>query len=183
MPEAQDLTWCWAGSHLCKKQMIFFGTCHLVLFSLRQYLEEHHPQRRHQKINMNFLIFMSIKTNKQASFLLCKSWESKTIILNLNTSIHICSVQLTLEYFHLSVNIVKDYVVKQNVLNTTTINNVCVPIESHRKKVIFKRCACCPWMAFCPETSCSWNWVGRASSTTALGLQLSTGTPFGKSHI
>lgn len=30
----------------------------------------------------------------------------------------------------------KDYIVEQNVQNAPTINNVCVPIESLRKKVI-----------------------------------------------
>lgn len=123
MPEAEDLTWYWAGSPLCKNQIILFGTCHLVLFSLRQYLEQRHPERRHQKINTNFLIIMSTKTNKQANFLLCKSGESETIILKLNTSIHICSVQLlTLEYFHLSANIVKDYVVEQNMQQNSQLS-------------------------------------------------------------
>ena len=86
MPETEDLTQYWAGSHLCKNQMIFFGTCHLVLFSLRQYLEQQHPERRHQKININFLIFMSTKTNRQANFLLCKSG--------------VCKYNPKTEYFH-----------------------------------------------------------------------------------
>lgn len=168
MPEAEDLTWYWAGFHLCKKQMIFFGTCHLALFSLRQCLEQPHPERRHQKINTNFLIFMSWKTNRQANFLLCKSGDSETIILKLNASILICSVQLTLEYFHLSVNIVKDYTVERNVQNTPMTISACVYIEITQETsyIIFKRCACCPWMVFCSEASCSWNWVGRESSIT-----------------
>lgn len=185
MPEAYDLTWCWAGSHLCKKQMIFFGTCHLVLFSLRQYLEQHHLESRHQKINMNFIIFMSTKTNKQANFLLCKSWR----VWNYNPKP---------EHFH-------SYLF--STVNPRIFSFECQHCEGlycwakcakcpHHKQclcayritqeksyLIFKRYACCTWTAFCSETSGSWNWVGRSSSTTALGLQLSIGTPFGKSHI
>lgn len=66
---------------------------------------------------------MSTKTNKQANFLLCKSGDSETVILKLNTSIHICSVQLlTLEYFHLSANIVKDYAVEQNMQQNSQLS-------------------------------------------------------------
>lgn len=37
---------------LCKKQMIFFESYHLVLFSLRQYLEQQNPERRDEEINV-----------------------------------------------------------------------------------------------------------------------------------
>lgn len=132
MPEAEGLTWYWAGSHLCKKQMIFFGTCHLVLLSLRQYLEQVHLEWRHQKININFLIFRSTKTNRQAFLFICESGESEAIILKLNTSIDFCSVQLlTLEYFPLSVNIVDDYTDEQNVQNTPHQNQCLCAYRDH----------------------------------------------------
>lgn len=61
--------------------------------------------------------FMCTKTNRQTIFFsLCESVEPETIILKLNTVhfIHICSLYLLkLNYFHLSISIRKDLMLKK----------------------------------------------------------------------
>lgn len=60
---------------LCKKQMIFFESSHLVLFSLRQYLEQQNPERRDEEINV--LSHVRVYEDKQArKFFTIQVWRA-----------------------------------------------------------------------------------------------------------